>query len=277
MGTISGQLLEMKDVLTYGEQALQRLVSEEARKPLAEWAELLSSALNAAGGLDGSQAKETAELKPMYSAVPYRYEAVPRRDERFRDPYNMGVNAEALLFNPDVPPVPKSIMLYFERMREIDVPEVMSSILAETDGKPWEYSRAMMRQLWDKARHAMMGETGFVSMGIDWMQIPLNFTWSFGLNTHLTALEGHAVLYTIEQGLMPKKTGREYEWQVAVATANRLTMLIQDYDWADEVLHARIERDWLVKELGGQKAALEYGDAAWSRTWWTGPSGVQRG
>ena len=65
----------------------------------------------------------------MFSAAPRKYDGTPRRDERFKDPYNMGVNAEALLFNPDVPPLPKSIMLYFKRMREIDVPEVMSSIL----------------------------------------------------------------------------------------------------------------------------------------------------
>lgn len=258
-------LLELNDVLQYGEQALTCLVSEETRQSLMQWTELLSNALKAAGDLDGAQAKLEVDLKPMFSATPYKYDGVPCRDERFRDPYNMGVNAEAMLFNTEVPPLPKSIMLYFKRMREIDVPEVMSSILAETTDKPWEYYRAMTRQLWDEARHAMMGETGFVSMGIDWTQIPLNFTWSLGLNTKLTALERHAVLYTIEQGLMPRKTGKQYEWEVAVATATRLTMLIQDYDWADEVLHARIGREWLVKELGGQKAALEYGDAAWSR------------
>ena len=43
-------------------------------------------------------------------------------------------------------------------MREIDVPEMMASILAEAEEKPWEYYRDMTRQLWDEARHAMMGE-----------------------------------------------------------------------------------------------------------------------
>jgi hypothetical protein len=170
-----------------------------------------------------------------------------------------------MLFNPHIEPLPKSIMLYFKRMREIDVPEVISSILAEISGKPWEYYRDMTRQLWDEARHAMMGEIGFVSMGIDWTTIPLNFTWSLGLNTQLTAMERHAVLYTIEQGLMPKKNGKENEWEIAIATASRLTSLIQDYDWADEILHARIGREWLVPALGSQKEALARGDEAWSR------------
>ena len=44
----------------------------------------------------------------------------------------------------------------------------------------------MTRQLWDEARHAMMGEVGFISLGIDWTTIPLNFTWSLGMNTQLT-------------------------------------------------------------------------------------------
>ena len=85
------------------------------------------------------------------------------------------------------------------------------------------------------------------------------------MNTQLTPLERHGVLYTIEQGLMPKKTGKEYEWQVALATANPLTSMMQDYDWADEILHARIGRDWLVPEIGTQKEALAFGDRAWSR------------
>jgi hypothetical protein len=64
---------------------------------------------------------------------------------------------------------------------------------------------------------------------------------------------------------MPAKTGKKYEWDVAVATTNRLTELIQDYDWADEVLHAKIGRDWIVPELGGQTETMEFGNAAWSK------------
>jgi hypothetical protein len=222
--------------------------------------------LAAAGDLDGKQPATGDAVERQFSAVPYRYDPIPRRDERFSDPYNMGVNAEAMLFNPDIPPFPKTIMLYFKRMREIDVPEMMASIVMETPDKPWKYYRDLTRQLWDEARHAMMGEVGFVAMGIDWCRIPLNFTWSLGLNTLLTPQERHAVLYAIEQGLMPKNVGKEYEWEVAVATANPLTKLIQDYDWADEVLHARIGREWLVAEIGSQREALAAGDRAWMRT-----------
>ena len=41
---------------------------------------------------------------------------------------------------------------------------------------------------------------------------------------------------------MPK-TGKRYEWEVATQANDPLTATFQDYDWADEVLHARIGRD----------------------------------
>jgi hypothetical protein len=242
------------------------LVGPNPRAELGQWLDSLEHMLAAAGDLDGKPEPSGEVVARHFSAVPYQYDPVPKRDERFKDPYNMGVNAEAMLFNPAIDPLPKAIMLYFKRMREIDVPEMMASIIAEYSDKPWEYDRDLTRQLWDEARHAMMGEIGFVQLGIDWTTIPFNFTWSLGLNTKLTAKERHAVLYTIEQGLMPKATGKEYEWEVALATADPLASMIQDYDWADEVLHARIGRKWIVPEIGSQSEAMSYGDTAWSKT-----------
>jgi hypothetical protein len=248
-------LLELEEIQNYGSEALKCLVQPELRDDAKAWLGLLDQMLSG----------YATEANRMYSATPHQYDPVPKRDERFQDSYNMGVNAEAMLFDPQIPPLPKTIMLYFKRVREIDVPEMMASILTETSGKPWDYYRDMTRQLWDEARHAMMGQVGFTSLGINWADIPLNFTWSLGLNTKLSPIERHAVLFAIEQGLMPKKVGKEYEWQVAVATADRLTSLIQDYDWADEVLHARIGRDWIVPELGSQAKAQAFGDEAWTR------------
>jgi hypothetical protein len=257
---------ELSEAVAYGGEAVKALVTEADHTRLAPWLATLEAALAASGGLNGDAPRSGEPVAPHFSAQPFVYDPVPQRDERFRDPYNMGVNAEAMLFDENIPAQPKTLMLYFKRMREIDVPEMMSSILAETTGKPWEYTRAMTRQLWDEARHAMMGEIGFVSLGIDWTTIPFNFTWSRGLNTMLTPLERHGVLFTIEQGLMPKKTGKEREWEIAVASASRLSELVQDYDWADEIVHAAVGRDWLVPQLGSQQAAITFGDEAWSKT-----------
>ena len=139
----------------------------------------VSYCLASAGGLDGTQLPATKKLVRQYSAKPYQYDPVPRRDERFPDPYNMGVNAEMFLYDVKYPPDPKTLMIFYKRLREVDVPEMMASIITETPDKPWEYYRDMTRQLWDEARHAMMGEVGFANLGVDWPnKVMINFTWS---------------------------------------------------------------------------------------------------
>ena len=77
-------------------------------------------------------------------------------------------------------------------------------------------------------------------------------------------MERHGVLYFIEQGLMPK-TGKRYEFEVARESGLPLIATLQDFDWADEVLHSQIGRVWYVPEFGSLKESLDYGDKAWSR------------
>jgi hypothetical protein len=84
------------------------------------------------------------------------------------------------------------------------------------------------------------------------------------LNTECTPIERHAVLYFIEQGLM-SKTGKRYEWEVGRESGIPLMATIQDYDWADEVLHAAIGRKWYIPQLGNWREALDYGDRCWSK------------
>ncbi len=259
-------LMDVEDICRYGAQAVQCLVTAEQRAESAQWLSLLGVCLASAGGLDGSAgATEAGEPTRHYSSKPFVYDGVPRRDERFPDPFNMGVNAEVFLYDEARPAQPKVLMMLYKRLREIDVPEMMASILTETKGKPWGYYRDMTRQLWDEARHAMMGEAGFVSLGLDWPKlVMINSTWSRCLNTQLTPKERHAVLYFIEQGLMPK-TGKRHEWEVSRNAGIPLAITFQDFDWADEVLHARVGRDWYVADMPTAAEAVEYGDRCWSR------------
>ena len=255
-------LLEIGEMLALGQATIDELVDEKQRAQSQSWLDLLNQCL-ANTEAAGQPAQQT--VKRQHSAIPYQYNGVPRRDDRFPDPYNMGVNAESFLYDEQYPPEPKTLIMFYKRLREIDVPEMMSSIIAETPGKPWGYYRDMTRQLWDEARHAMMGEVGFVNLGIDWPKtVMVNFNWSHALNTQLTPMERHAVLYFIEQGLMPR-TGKRFEWEVALDSSNPLSALFQDYDWADEVLHARIGRNWYLPEFDNPKAAIDYGDDCWSR------------
>jgi hypothetical protein len=270
-------LLELGDMLEFGAQAIASLVDAPCREGVKDWLCLLDDCVAASGDLDGTTAPRRTTLQRRHAAQPYHYDGVPKRDERFPDPYNMGVNAEVFLYDPQFPPEPKTLMMFYKRLREVDVPEMMASIISETSGKPWDYYRDMTRQLWDEARHAMMGEVGFANLGIDWAkQVMINFTWSLALNTQLKPIERHAVLYFIEQGLMPK-TGKRFEWEVGLASHNPLSALFQDYDWADEVLHARIGRDWYLKDFANPQEAVRYGDECWSRVLMNWENWRQRG
>ncbi|MDQ6630636.1 MAG: hypothetical protein M3Y82_02635, partial [Verrucomicrobiota bacterium] len=277
-------LLDVDDMIAFGKNAERGMRNAEnsefrvSRSELKSWLALLDDCLAAAGAVDGSEKNAEHGTRGgensgfsvpgsafrKYSTMPFQYDKVPKRDARFSDPYNMGVNAEVFLYDEKFPAQAKTLMMFYKRLREIDVPEMMASIIVETPGKPWDYYRDMTRQLWDEARHAMMGEVGFTNLEVDWRKVMVNFTWSLALNTQLTPMERHGVLYFIEQGLMPKN-GKRYEWEVALASHNPLSGLFQDYDWADEVLHARIGRDWYLKEFKDAKSGVKYGDQCWSK------------
>jgi hypothetical protein len=261
-------LMELNEIQEYGLKAISALVSADDRLAAGPTLDLLNSCLVSIGGLDvSSDSLKSGVPVPTRrrSLKPFHFDGQPRRDSRFPDPYNMGVNAEVFLYDETKPVDGKVLMMFYKRLREIDVPEMMASILAETPDKPWGYYRDMTRQLWDEARHAMMGEVGFVSLGVDWpKQVMVNFTWSLALNTQLTPKERHAVLYFIEQGLMPK-TGKRHEWEVGVMSKNPLAATFQDFDWADEVLHARVGRDWYVSDMPSPHEAVAYGDQCWSK------------
>lgn len=258
-------LIEIEEMIEYGKKAIPCLVDAPKREQLKTWLSLLDQCLAAAGDLHGARDKKPATVARCHSTKPYHYDPVPGRDERFPDPYNMGVNAEVFLYDEQFPPEPKVLMMYYKRLREIDVPEMMASIVTETKDKPWDYYKDMTRQIWDEARHAMMGEVGFASLGVEWPKLVMvNHTWSLGLNTQLKPWERHAVLYFIEQGLMPK-TGKRFEWETAVAAHNALSATMQDYDWADEVLHAKIGRQWYVSQFQNAAEAVGYGDKCWSK------------
>jgi len=252
-------LLELTEMKGFGDTVCATLDIDGA-----DWQLELDELLESAGGLDGSGPASSKLPRRGFSNKPYTYDPVPQRDERFTDPWNQGVNAEAFLYSEQFSARDKVLMMLFKRLREIDVPEMMASIIVQTKGKPWGYYRDMSRQLWDEARHAMMGEVGFVALGVDWTKARITWNWSYRLNTECTPLERHGVLFFIEQGLMPK-TGKRYEFEVAGESGIPIAKTIQDFDWADEVLHSQIGREWYVKQFGSLQEALDFGDKAWTK------------
>lgn len=191
----------------------------------------------------------------------------PRRDERFTGTYSFDFpphNVKALTY---VSAEERNLALLCKRLLEMDVPEMMASIVSERREQPWEFQLDYRRQLWDEARHSMMGEIAFENRGIDWTSIPLNVGFALRLNLFATPQERQLLLYSIEQSLMPAETGKRYEYDVAVAAGDQLSAHFQDFDWADEVLHAQIGRRWLKAEGLHGGDVLERGRLVHEKTW----------
>lgn len=149
----------------------------------------------------------------------------------------------------------------------MDVPEMMASFIAERTAEPLDFYLDYARQLWDEARHALMGSVWFEARGVDWTRIPLNVGFSLRLGQHAEPLKRQAVLYSIEHGLMPGETGKRSEWETARAAGDELSALFHDYDWADEVLHAQIGRRRMRAEELSTRDALDLADRVQARTW----------
>jgi uncharacterized ferritin-like protein (DUF455 family) len=253
-------LLDEEDVMRWGEAAIAALTaSPEAAARAERWSAHLNAYLQAAGGVMGDGAPQV-ELPPSRVKAPFAPDFFPARDERFTQQWNFIFPPHEVARAEGVPAEEKTLALMCKRALEMDVPEVMARMICEAQDQPWQYYLDMCRQLWDEARHAMMGTVYLQSHGIDWQQIPLHPGFSLRLNQHMSAAEAHAVLYAIEQSLMPATTGKRYEWETAAQTQDALATLFQDFDWADEVLHVRIGRQWLLATLKmTREAAIQLG------------------
>jgi hypothetical protein len=239
----------------------------------ADWDAHLRAWLAAAGGIAGLDTN--AQAPAARHRKPYTADILPRRDARFQGVFDTSTPADVIYLDDARPVDERNAALMFKRLREMDVPEVIAGIVAErwmesrNSGDrtlPWSYYTSMLRQMWDEARHAMLGQAMLEARGLDWTSLPVNVTFSWKLARFCSPIERHILLYAIEQSLMPRDRGKPYEHRVASESGDRLSALFHDYDWADEVLHVEIARRCLKPELpGGLAEARRRADELWAR------------
>ncbi len=276
-------LLEVNEAIEWGKAALAELTRDKTGAAVArDWREHLELYLATARGIAGDPRISVEEgdstrgvqirsmeppLPPPRAKEPFAPDFEPRRDERFHGLYNFEFPPHVVYSADGVPADERNLALLSKRTLEMDVPEMMASFLFERNEQPWEFYLDYSRQLWDEARHAIMGTVAFESRGIDWTEIPLNVGFSLRLNLHATAQERQIILYAIEQSLMPADTGKRFEYETAVAAGDELSAHFHDYDWADEVLHANIGRRALKREGISRDQAISRGQEIHERTW----------
>jgi hypothetical protein len=250
----------------------------EAGERAAAWQRHLRAFLDAAGGIAGGTRSDGGEpvtrdrasrnpLPPARATSPFVPDTTPRRDDRFDGVHEFDYPPQVVYNMPGVPADERNLALLCRRALEMDVPEVMASFLAERRDRPWGFYRDYARQLWDEARHAMMGTVALSHRGVDWTRLPLHVGFSIRLNRHAEPRDRQILLYAIEQSLMAGDTGKRFEFETALEAGDALSAHFHDFDWADEVLHAQIGRRWLKEEGIGIKDALARGQEIHERTW----------
>jgi hypothetical protein len=262
-------LLEQEDAIAWGARALDALTSRAATSGAgaAAWQQHLRAYLAAAGGIAGDAPAPAVALPAPRAVAAFAPRTTPRRDDRFAESHNFNFPPHVVYADPAIPPEERNLAQLCRRTLEMDVPEMMASFMAERAHESIEFCQDYGRQLWDEARHAMMGSVWFEARGIDWTRIPLNVGFALRLSRHATPLERQAVLYSIEQGLMPGETGKRMEWETARAAGDALSTLFHDYDWADEVLHAQIGRRRMQADGLSVRDALALAEEVQARTW----------
>jgi hypothetical protein len=264
-------LAEVDDAAAWGRRALAAVCAAQpaAAKAADDWAAQLAAYLTAVRGIAGDQPSGTTQdIRLARGSAPRSPDLTPKRDERFTGSYNFEFPPHDVYSMPGVPADERNLALLCKRTLEMDVPEMMASFITERPNDSWEFYRDYSRQLWDEARHAMMGTVAFEARGVDWKaEIPLNVGFALRLAAHAEPLERQIVLYAIEQSLMPGETGKRFEYETAKSAGDELSAHFHDYDWADEVLHAQIGRRMLRRDGITSDEARHRAQEIHERTW----------
>ena len=213
----------------------------------------LESYLAAAGGIDGTQphtdlparAAETRRAKKPYH-IPrmlMRDETLPRVWDFVKPPLEA---VEAHL----------NYMMSI-RLSEVNVAEGLAIVLCEQPDMPWSFYADISRHCWDEMRHSIFGEVAIEATYGDRAALALrDYEGIYALEA--APLEQYTVLgLEVEGQNMRYPPGKRQEWEFARDMARHpLMTTLQDFDWADEVLHVNIARRQLDTWFEGGLTAI---------------------
>ncbi|MCS7458592.1 hypothetical protein N0M98_00445 [Paenibacillus doosanensis] len=242
-------VLDLEEQLAWGQEMIGHLQSSGIYDDQGgEFKARLTGFLQAAGGIDGSQPKTAALPHRWRSQQPY---TLPLRS--VRDPRNMGPATWArtsVAVAPDDPVRQKLFDKMRVRQEEMTAAELIAAVLFSQKNMPWEFYRDLARHLWDEVRHALFGQAALESEGVDWMSRP-QYTSDYDVNAPKIPGAQYAWLSIgIEEGAM-KRPGKAGEYEFCRDEAKHPLMAqFQDYDWADEVVHANLGRKWTTDLIG---------------------------
>ncbi|MDF2960504.1 MAG: hypothetical protein K0S39_2239, partial [Paenibacillus sp.] len=242
-------IADLEDQISWGGEMVSHLESSGVYPDgAAEFTAKLTEFLTSAGDIDGLQGKTTA--------LPYRwrsYDAYKLPLKSVRDPRLMGpvTWARTSVANPPDDPVLKSLYAKMRvRQEEMTAAELIAGVIYSQKNMPWEFYKDLARHLWDEVRHALFGQAALESEGLDWMSQP-QYTSDYDVNApKIPGAQYTWLSIGIEEGAM-KRPGKAGEFEFCRDEAKHPLMTqFQDYDWADEVVHAHLGRKWSPDLIG---------------------------
>lgn len=214
--------------------------TESDLQQAGQWESKIKSYLEAAGGFRG-RSRRGKPVARVTATQPYKIPRELVRDDTLERVWDYVA--------PPLEEIPAHLdYMMGLRLSEINVSEGLAIVLFETEGMPWSFYLDISRHCWDEMRHSLFGEAGIEFTYGDRSALPMR-DYEGAYVMEASPLEQYAVLgLEVEGKNMRYPPGKRQEWEFARDMAKHTLMAtLQDFDWADEVLHVNIAR----RELDG--------------------------
>ena len=244
-------IAEVAEGLRLLEAAYHDVVNTTGKEAEAEaWSNTLRNLLAAAGGIDGAGEVNLDTLQPIRATTPYLIPKQLTRDDTFPRVWD--------IIHVDNEQVEERLtQMIATRLGETTIAEALGFVLYEMKDQPWEFYVDISRHLWDEMRHSVFGEAATEDIFEERSAMPIR-DWESAYLFKMAPLELYAMLFGVEAGLMKYPPGKREEFEFCRDTAcHPLMATLQDFDWADEVLHVHIARRRLKEWFDGSPEELQ--------------------
>ncbi|WJH33421.1 hypothetical protein N6H14_25715 [Paenibacillus sp. CC-CFT747] len=223
------------------------------------WGAYLEHLLSLAGGVDGTHAKPDKDPALTVEREAFVLPEKSARDERFRTSELKfdGMQLEATEQG-------RFRTMLYHRFFEMSPAEGIARVHFLSENKPWGFYYDTARHLWDEVRHSWFGEAALRARGEDIFDAP-NWVGWHDMAAKAFSLEEAYIHLTIaiEKAGMKYPPGKREEWEFCRdVVRDPLMTSFQDFDWADEVIHAGFGQKWIVETVfgGDTRKAMEAAD-----------------
>ena len=244
-------IAEVEEGLRLLEAAYHDVVDTPEKEAEAKaWSETLRKMLVAAGDIDGTGEVNPDVLQSIRATTPYLIPKQLTRDDTFPRVWD--------IIHVDNERVEERLMqMIATRLGETTIAEALGFVLYEMKNQPWEFYADISRHLWDEMRHSVFGEAAAEDIFDERSAMPIR-DWESAYLFKMDPLELYAMLFGVEAGLMKYPPGKREEFEFCRDSARHpLMTTLQDFDWADEVLHVHIARRRLKEWFDGSLEELQ--------------------